>query len=121
MRSEVKEPTGSARYQKEHGLLTITTNVMKGTKASFNAVTYQVEDLHPDELVANPAFALFKLGPNEGGETVRTGEVWHVAVETYGPTCSCPHATFRGANSKVPCKHTKAMQAVGLLPKPRGG
>lgn len=102
---QVKEPTGTARY--EDGKLTIITEAVRGKKTVKLKVVYVVTDLAPDRRVANPAFRLTK----------DNGEFYDVALMQYGPVCSCPHATFRGANSRVPCKHCKALAAVGLLRK----
>jgi len=100
-----KPATGSARYS--DGKLTITTQAKRGKKTVPNVVVYTVEDVRPDPRVAYPAYALKK----------DDGEVYHVAVDKFGPTCSCPHATFRGQESRVPCKHVLAMIAVGLVTK----
>lgn len=97
-----KAPTGTAKLT-----LTITTQVKRGKHTVPLVVTYNVTDLRPDRRVANPAFRLTKK---------TDGECYDIAVEQHGPTCSCPHATYRGANSEVPCKHILAAQVVGLLP-----
>ena len=96
---------GSARYL--DGVLTITTQAKRGKKMVPHVVNYTVADLRPDPRVADPALSLTKAD----------GEVYHVAIETFGPTCSCACATFRGSNSKVPCKHILACQVTGLLPQ----
>jgi len=96
---------GTANYK--DGVLTIKTKAKRGKKYVENVQVYEVCDLDPDPRCAYPAFSLRK----------KSGEVWHIAVETYGPTCSCPHATFRGGNSREVCKHISAARAVGLLPK----
>lgn len=49
-----------------------------------------------------------------------TGEEWHVAVNEWGPQCSCPDRLFRGEKSGAKCKHIRAAMAVGLIPKPYG-
>lgn len=105
MKRPVTQATGTARYK--DGILTITTNAKRGKRIVKLTVVYTVEDVRPDHRVASPAYSLTK----------EDGEVYHVAFNEWGPTCSCAHATFRGANSQVPCKHCLAMQAVGLLPK----
>lgn len=97
--------TGSARLSEDGKTLTITTQPKRRKKPLV--VTYTVERLDPDPEVANPAFRLLK----------EDGEFYDVHVDEWGPMCSCPHATFRGANSKVPCKHVLALQAVRLIPK----
>lgn len=64
-------------------------------------------DSHPN--VADPAFELVK----------EDGEVYHVAMDEFGYTCSCPHYVYRGHNSEIPCKHCMALVAVGLIPRPK--
>lgn len=101
----VKQTHGKARYK--DGTLTITMTAKRGEKTVENVVTYTVKDIRPDPQVADPAYTLTK----EDGESY---DVWH---NEWGPCCSCPHATFRGSNTKIVCKHVAACQAVGLLPK----
>lgn len=87
--------------------LTVTTQP-KGKKKPL-VVTYTVHNLHPDARVANPAFRLTK----------EDREFYDVHMDSYGPCCTCPHATYRGHSSRVPCKHALALQAVGLMPRAR--
>ena len=120
-------PTGRASYK--GGILTITTLAKRGTKTVEHTCHYRVQNVHPTPSVATVAFSLTKgeieliPGLNDDGEMIETplftpgAEVYHVAKTEFGPTCSCAHATFRGHNSRVPCKHCLACQAVGLLPK----
>ena len=130
--SKIKAATGYARYDSKTGILKITTIVKRGKKEVEHTTLYRVHNINPDPRVAEPAFSLtkgeVKLTPGlfkEGGEMPETpiftpsptAEVYHVAIEQFGPTCSCPHATFRGQNSSSVCKHVVAMRAVGLLPK----
>lgn len=101
----MKTATGTVRYK--DGILTIKTNAKRGKKIVPIVVNYTVTDLRPDPKVANPAYRLTK----------DDGEFYDVHLDEWGPACSCPHATFRGANNRVPCKHCLAMMACGLLPK----
>lgn len=113
----MKEPTGKAHYDRETGILTITVDAKRGKRAVQLQTRYLVENLNPDPEVAFPAFSLTKGKSCKTGEWEPQGDVWHIAVETFGPTCSCPHATFRGANTQSVCKHVLGARAVGLLPK----
>lgn len=104
-----KESHGTASLSADCSTLTIKTMVKRGKKEVPLIVTYEVFDICPDKKVANPAYRLVK----------ESGEFYDVAMMRYGPTCTCPHATYRGSNSRVPCKHIRACQAVQLLPKGR--
>lgn len=107
--------------------LVITTPRKRGEKYVDVTSTYLVEDVCPDPRCADPAFSLTKgelrIVPcfDENGQAVDdkrfepTGEIWHVHVDEWGPSCDCPWRTFN-PNSPV-CKHAKAMQALGLLKK----
>lgn len=115
-------PTGTASWDAKTGLLKITTRAKRGKKYVDHTSHYIVQDSQPDTRVANPAFRLAKVENVAEGELADpewkpTGEVYHVAIEQFGPTCDCPHHTFRGSNSKVGCKHVLACQVVGLLPR----
>ena len=102
-----KPPTGKAKYiarDATSGTLTITMQKRKKQVETH----YEVTKIETDTRVADPAFELVK----------EDGEVYHVAMDEYGYTCSCPHYVFRGHQSQVPCKHCLAMAAVGLIPKP---
>ncbi len=105
MARNMTAPTGHANYDAATCTLTITTLVKRGKKMVPLVVVYKVANLNPDPQVAYPAFRLTKAD----------GEFYDVHVNEYGPACSCAHATFRGANSKIPCKHCLAMSAVGLI------
>lgn len=104
----VKEPHGVARLTHGGKLLVVTTQAKRGKKLVPNVVAYAVTDAKPDPSVAFPVYALTK----------EDGTVWHVSVNEWGASCDCPHATFRGGNSRVQCKHIAAAMATGLLPKP---
>ena len=109
--------------------LTITTSAKRGKKMVPNVQTYLVENLCPDERVANPAWKLTKgvfvkaacdmsaaaLESGADEEFKPSGEVWTVSVGEYGPECSCPHATFRTNGAQ--CKHIGSAIAVGLIPR----
>jgi hypothetical protein len=112
--NDVKPLTGTASFR--DGLLTITTHAKRGERTVKLMVFYAIKDLYPDRRVANPAYSLKKCNL-ENGYLVKTELEYHVAVEKFGPTCSCAHSTFRGKNSREVCKHVKAMRAVGLLPR----
>lgn len=109
---------GTASLSEDGRILTITTMRKKGTKSVPNTTQYLVEDSRPDRRVASPAFSLTKgsLDVLDDGEEVFCpsweGEVWHVAVNEYGPTCDCQHATYSGSGQ---CKHVGAMLKLGLL------
>lgn len=104
----ITEPaTGKASLSADARTLTITTNARRGKKVVPHVVTYTVERLQPDIRVANPAVRLTK----------EDGEFYDVAVVGGYPSCTCPHATFRGGNSRVVCKHVLGCRAVNLLPK----
>ncbi len=57
--------------------------------------------------VADPAYNLTK----------KDKTVYHIAIDKWGPTCSCADHTFRERFEG--CKHLKAAFAVGLLEKPK--
>lgn len=98
------EPHGKVSYR--DGILTITTMAKRGNKMVPNVVKYAVLVEHgSDPRVAKPVYRLTK----------EDGTVYHVAVTEHGPACSCAHATFRGANSKVPCKHIASCVAMGWM------
>ena len=112
--------TGIARLDGKR--LTITTNAKRGKKIVKLTVTYLIRDVEPDQRVAFPAFSLqkgiFRDDPPEGVPAfVPLGQEYHLGVNEWGPFCDCPHATYRGANSEVVCKHCAACIVVGLLPK----
>lgn len=131
----MKEIHGTARISEDRRILTIITPAKRGKKIVENKQTYLVEDVRPDPRVCSPAFKLTKgnvftnaadmtpagleSGAKEELIPSENGEVWHVQQNEYGVMCDCPHATFRGANSREPCKHTKAMIAVGFFPGER--
>lgn len=102
-------PKGKARYIEP--ILVITMFRQKGDKIVEEVTMYNVQNLNPDPKVAFPAFSLTK--PN--------GDSWHISVNEHGPSCTCPHATYRGSNARVPCKHIAAARAVGLLPGEENG
>jgi hypothetical protein len=66
-------------------------------------VEYRVVDHKPDPRVAFPAFKLVK----------EDGESYDVGMNEFGPFCSCPDSDYR----RRACKHLKAAQAVGLIPR----
>lgn len=129
------EIRGKARLSDDGRFLTITTMAKKGSKYVENVQTYLVTDVRPDPRVAYPAYALAKgkivqakelpitedkYAYSDTEEFVLTGEVWHVSVNPkWGLDCDCPHRTFH-PNAPA-CKHAKAAQAVGLLPKESNG
>ncbi len=118
--------SGTANYHPPY--LTIKTMLKRGKKMVEKQSIYRVTDCRPDVRVANPAYSLergeFKLVQTVNGigeeclDTVFVpdGEVWHVAVQQFGPTCDCPHNTYH-PNTKNGCKHVLAALAVGLLEK----
>jgi SWIM zinc finger len=129
-----KQATGTARYDAATGKLTITTQAVRGKKTVPLVVVYQVEDLHPDTRVADPAYRLCKIVQcSECGNCGTTpdcvscafcngkggsvSESYDVHLGEHGPECSCPHAVYRGHDSRIPCKHVLALMAVGLMPK----
>lgn len=93
--------TGTAKLT-----LTITTNAKRGKRTVKHTTVYTVRRVESDPRVAHPAWELKKEGSTE---------VYHVAIEPYGPSCSCPAATFRGSNERIPCKHISALLAIKLL------
>lgn len=99
---------GNARLEGDQ--LTITTMAKRGKKYVPNVRVYTVRDCRPDPGVASPAYAL---------ETP-DGEVWHCGANEFGVFCDCPDHHFRRQNDRTPCKHCKAMIAVGLLPPQPG-
>lgn len=107
---------GVARLSDDGQTLTITTKAKRTRKVKGQKVvdykdhvrTYTIQDTRPDPRVASPAFAL----------TNEDGDVYHVSVNEFGPACDCPDGHFRRENDREKCKHVKALQAVGLLPKP---
>lgn len=103
------QPHGTVSLSADCKTLTITTQIKRGKKTEIKVVAYTVEDLRPQKQVAFPAFRLTKTD----------GEFYDVAIVGGFATCTCPHATYRGGNSRVPCKHYLALQAVQLLPKGR--
>lgn len=129
----MSKPTGTARLTKEgdQTFLTITTDAKRGKKTVHVKQVYLVENLYPDERVANPAFALKKgsmvqaacdlsaaaleCGAKE--EFVLSGDVWHICVDEYGPRCDCPFATYRKSGEGVRCKHILSALATRLIPE----
>lgn len=101
------EPHGMARLEDGGKKLVITTMARRGKTFVPNVQTYVVEDCRPDPEVCSPAFSLTK----------ETGEVYHCGANEFGVFCDCPQANYRGANSRVMCKHCAGMCAVGLLPR----
>lgn len=95
-------PTGTARLT-----LTITTQAKRGKRTVPHVVAYTVTLLDPDRRVAHPAIRLTK----------DDGEFYDVAVVGGFPTCTCPHAVYRGGDSRIPCKHYLALAAQGLMPR----
>jgi hypothetical protein len=88
------------------------TRTVKGKKVVTyepNERKYKVADVRPDPAVASPAFSL---------ETDdKEPSVYHVGANEWGVFCDCPDHHYRRQNDRTPCKHCKAMQAVGLLPQ----
>ena len=101
-------PHGSVRLEDDGKTLVITTQVKRGQVMQPLVRRFTVSDCRPDPAVASPAFEL-------AGEH---GPVYHVALREFGPTCDCQNSEIREKyGSPTHCKHVRAMQAVGLLPK----
>lgn len=96
--------------------LTITTKAKKTRTVKKKKIvtyedkvrTYKVTDVRPDPAVASPAFALTTDD--------KEPKVYHVGANEWGVFCDCEDHHYRRQNDPTPCKHCKAMQAVGLLP-----
>lgn len=117
---------GSASFDAARSLLTIKVMAKRGKKMVPNVSHYLVTDTRPDPAVASPAYALAKceivtdpasmsaaaLESGATEELIKTGDVWHVCVDEYGPRCDCGDGHFR---NRV-CKHCKALIAISLIP-----
>lgn len=91
----MNEVHGTARLSHGRKLLTMT---VKGKRT-----VYVVENLHPTESVANPAYRLTK----------EDGKTYDVAMTDHGPVCDCADSQFRSRC----CKHILGAITVKLLPK----
>lgn len=125
------EPHNHVGYDPETGILKIVMLAKRGDKMVENRTLYRVRNIHPHPKAATHAFSLTKariikrkakmsqaaIDAKLSEEVIFDSEVWHVHADEWGVHCSCPHALFRGSNSREPCKHTRAMIAAGILPK----
>lgn len=98
--------SGTVSWSPETKVLKIVTDAKRGAKTVKKTEQYDVEQIPSDGRVARYTYSLTKHSD---------GKIYHVAMMTYGITCSCPHATFRGANTQAVCKHIKAMRAAGFF------
>ena len=105
--SEPDDVHGSVKYDPDTNILTIRRVLARYKGKPYEVVnTYGVTTLDPDPSIGSPAIRLTKAD----------GSIYDVIRTPHGYECSCPDGTYRRANSPSACKHTKALQAVGLLP-----
>lgn len=126
-----KGPEGRVSYDGTTGIMKIVVLAKRGDKIVENKTLYKVRNIHPHPKAATHAFSLTKariikrkakmskeaIDAKLSEEIIFDGEVYHVAQESFGPSCSCPHADFKGRLSESVCKHVAASRAAGLLPK----
>lgn len=99
----MKPATGTAHLE-----LVITTMRKKGKKMVPLRVVYVVRNANPDPRVAHPAYSLTK----------EDGTVYHCSHAEFGARCDCFDGEKREKlGTGGGCKHARALQAVGLLPK----
>ena len=96
---------GSARYDPETGILTVTTMRKRGKRSVPLVVSYRVEDARPDPKVAFPVFSLTK----------ESGEMYHVSQDQWGLHCDCRSGEIREKYGSTNCKHAAACAACGLF------
>lgn len=68
---------------------------------------YICRRLKVDRRVSLAAWRLYTLN--------RSSDAYDVDRNEFGLRCTCPHWTYRGANSEDGCKHCEALKHVGLL------
>lgn len=85
----------------------------------INETPYVLTRLRPDPQAARAAWRLRKVETRtrrDGTPFESEPAVYDVAVLADGlPSCDCPDAVYRRANTEHYCKHARALRAAGLL------
>mgnify|MGYP001568997226 FL=1 len=99
------QPRGRVSWNPATNVLTIVTYAKRGTKTKEHKELYDVERFETaDPRVARFAYKLTKHSD---------GNIYEIGLRDFGPECSCPHHTFHPNGG--PCKHGRALLAVGLI------
>lgn len=103
---------GRARYDPTSSVLSLTRVFSTGRVLER---TYFVNRLTEYPAIPGPAFELESFEMD--GNTRVILDRYTAAMTEHGPTCTCADDTFRRQNEEQRCKHIKALQVVGLMPK----